>query len=434
MKSKLFFRLCVILVCSLLFFNFLYANDYYISNNGRVYDVCRSGPDFQWNSLRLLKDKCLKPGDRVVFSPGVYRSNIIENNDLSVNVSKDSLIPVSITADNFSGKWPVKFVGDGFNITSGGPVVVENIEFFKEGNSRRSIIAIGIGGVVLRGNYIHGEHVYNANNQLERTFDCIYAPISENVLNGLLIERNIVEDCSQDAIDIPGSSNVKIYHNLVRRSLQVQVKGGGENIEIRNNDFENNIYGVVGGTMKCPFYCASPSILALPVQERYNACNVTISSNSFKNIAKNWIVNFTGWKDVSIFNNTIDQNLVENRQEVFAGFDWSTHFFDENAIIYCENDNILCERCIFGLDSENCVSIKIPFKNIKIANNNIYLKDQLLLKYFSFDSHESTVLFENNNLHGKIFVDRLSFDHTKCTTLVTDHAVFNGSLPYNIFK
>lgn len=382
---------------------------YYVSNNGKEFTTCKTGPDNEWNSLKTLKDKCLKPGDTLVFTPGTYKSDFLLNGKLGINKDFQSQIPIYIKSQQSNEDWPVKFYSNGFDITTGGPLSISGIEFIKPSTdkSKKAIIAIGISKVSLNNNYIHGEKPQLElilNNSKNRIFDCIYAPSTALDVTDIEIKNNIISNCSQDAIDLPGSKNVNIIGNDISNSLEIQIKGGAENINISNNVIHSMVYGIVGGTMKCPYYCGSPSIPKTPPKDRYNAKNIVIDNNIFYNIEKNWIVNFTGWKDAHIINNTINQNLISNKQEIFSSNNWHTQYYDQKAAAYCKANKSDCYKCAVPpkQKKQNCVSIYMPPKNISIKNNNIEISNQLFLKLFNKNhNEENEICIDSDNKVNK---------------------------------
>lgn len=382
-----------IIILTLLMFTYKDINatpskTYFISKYGSEYKTCQSGEGYQWKTLKKLKT-CLNPGDTVIFKEGKYSDNELSNGDLGINKVSTSKTPVYIKSESIPGNpWPVKLYGDGFNITIGGAIDISGIEFEKKNNSSRSLIAIGINNVSISNSLIHGDVLKLDDlikNPSMRKFDCIFAPANKNDVSNIIIKNNIIKNCTQDAIDLPGSKNVTITGNDISRSMQIQIKGGAENILINNNNIYETVFGVVGGTMKCSFYCGAPGIPQMPVENRFNAKNVVISNNVFSNIAGNWIVNFTGWVDSIIDNNEINQLIPTSKQEIFASKNWSSQFFDDKAIEYCKINADDCESCQVMPSNKNtkCVSIIFQAKNVLIKNNYVDLNNQAFARIYS---------------------------------------------------
>lgn len=378
--NVIFFILSVNLNCNA-------SSVYYMSPNGEDKLSCEmvDGENNPWKNLSVLKDRCLSPGDTVIFLQGIYDDKNISNGNIGINPVINSQEPIYLTSDKKEGKnWPVKFVGNGFNITTGGPITISGIEFIKKysENNNQAIIAIGISNVLLINNYIHGSEPQLNKIKLDfksRKFDCIYAPASRKGVENIEIIDNIIKDCSQDAIDLPGTRNVFISGNEISNALQVQIKGGAENIYFSHNKMHSMVYGIVGGVMKCPYYCGSLNQTKKIVKDRFNAKNIHIVENEIYDIERNWIVNFTGWKDVFIENNIVDQTSVVNSQEIFSSRNWYTQFYDGMANKHCFDNYHNCKPCSSS-SGIGCISIYIPPRNVIIKDNDIRIKNQLLLR------------------------------------------------------
>jgi len=392
-KSNLF--LLIVLCGTIAESSFASNSTYYISKNGQNHTSCIADISRPWKTLRAIKDRCLKAGDTISFLPGEYTFNEIENGDLSVNKDKNTDSPIIISAYTSTEKWPVKFKGDGFNITSGGPITLKGIEIERDpaSTSSRALLAIGISNVTIADNYIHGkdgtlEEIID--NPTKRSNDCIYAPSNTKYVENLAIRGNIIKNCSQDAIDFPGARNIEISNNTISQSLEIQIKGGAENIKITNNKIYSMVYGIIGGGMACSFYCGAPDIPEINVKDRFNAKNISIKNNQFSDIRKGWIINFTGWKDAEITGNYIEHNKTYP-QELFAAGPWGSQYFDDLAKKYCASNEEFCSECTSKpQDSrEFCAKIYLPPTEIRIEDNEIRMNTNLLLAYSEVDSNKS---------------------------------------------
>jgi len=384
--------------------NGMASSTYYMSPYGVDKSSCETSRENNpWETLQALKDRCLSPGDTVIFLQGIYDDKNILNGNVGVNRIVHSQKPIYLRSQKKEGNnWPVKFVGDGFNITTGGPISISGIEFIKKESERnnQAIIAIGISNVSLKNNYIHGSKPQLNKIQLglkSRDYDCIYAPANKKGVENIEIINNIIKDCSQDAIDLPGTKNVLISENEISNALQIQIKGGAENIYIVDNKIHSMIYGFVGGTMKCPYYCGSLYQTKIIVKDRFNAKNINIINNEIYDIKNNWIVNFTGWENVLIKGNVVDQSSILNTQEIFSSRNWYTQFYDEMANKYCFNNYHNCKACAISSDG-SCVSIYIPPRNILITGNDIKIKNQLMLRVVDRNNSElSNICIDSSN-------------------------------------
>lgn len=359
---------------------------FYIANGGIDHSTCVAERNSPWQTLDALWERCLSAGDEIIFLPGQYSKEVLRNGDLSVNKNADASEAVTISGEGGrAADWPVKFIGEGFKVTYGGPVTIRGIEFSRPSESTTTaLISIGSSNVRLEDNYIHSTAGVLDDilaDPKKRLADCIYAPaLSDGPVN-LTINNNIIKNCSQDAID-SGAKNITITNNIITSSLQIQLKGGAQNVILENNYISSMVYGVVGGAMACPFYCGSGDLVKMNVPDRFNARNLIIRNNSFKDIARGWIVNFTGYQDVQIVKNNIDLSKSTHKQEMLSAGEWGSQYMDEIAEEYCSQNRTQCLPCqILPADGGFCAKIYLPPKDIMIKENTIVLADQPELSF-----------------------------------------------------
>ncbi len=376
----------ILIFLLLLLSSSLHAKSFYISTTGSDQDKnCEdTGPEIEWGSFITVANHCAQPGDKIYFKSGTYYSNspVFNSGRLNANLRGDASNSVKIApAPSATGEWPVRFEGASFSITAGGGVVVEGIEFYRPKDSQLNniypILAIGIPNVDIRNNYIHGAlEEFDQMFDLPNSADCIQVPAAAGPepTNNILIKKNEISYCSQDAIDITGSEDVDVIDNYIHHARQIQVKGGAQNIAIRRNRIENMVYGIVGGGMACTFgYCGNPELENIAVENRFSVKDMVIKYNTISTLSKNWAFNFSGWVDTKIKRNTISGTNPNFNQEIFSSKNWGTQYFDDLARQYCDENPYSCSACThFNSENESlCRRIDMKAKNVSFAKNTI---------------------------------------------------------------
>ena len=343
----------------------------YIALNGTDHADCAGGYKLSpWRTLiNPDKNGCIKPGDRIVFLPGVYtsESGIFEKR-ISLKGAKNE--PIVIDGAGFGNLWPVKFQGP-FLITSAAHLVIEGVEF-RRNTGVEPIISIGTSNVTLRKNKIHGlNREYNV--LLSKFGDCVKIAGGAKHVENVVIEDNEIYECAQDAIDVTGRTKVTISRNNIYRSRLLQIKGGSRDIKIFGNRFSDMRYGITGNGMDCrseSVYCGNNDLLELAVADRYSAANIEVRDNEFENIFSGRAVDFTGWKDAVISNNRIVTTNPMADAQIRARGSLYTVYNDKIAMDYCRQYPRDCTSCRFR-NGQPCQRVIIRSKNIRIEGNVI---------------------------------------------------------------
>ena len=113
---------------------------------------------------------------------------------------------------------------------------------------------------------------------------------------------------------------------------------------------------------------------AVPIENRYQAKDLTIRNNLIYNTAGFAALEAGGWVNYNIYNNTI---FNHTDFAIFYLHSAKWEFFDPTAIDYCNSHS--CEPCTSYSGSLKCVNISLPAKNGKIKNNIIYNFDRPFL-------------------------------------------------------
>ena len=397
----------------------VHAATYYMATDGVDRGSCVADtPSHTWKSLQALAAACVQPGDTVLFHPGIYTDGEnFTSRRLSINPVDSSTNPVTLAPYNPDNLiWPVKIQGEGFNVTTGGAMTLRGVEVHKLDSSTTdyAVLSIGIANVTVEDSFIHGKSTAYPDiidNGPGRKADCIYIPNTAAGGGHVTISDTVIEDCSQDAIDIH-VSNVLVDNVTIKRALQIQVKGGATNVEIRNSSLENTVNGITTGAMACSFgYCGADNLPTLPVSQRYNAKEVSIHNNTFTSIDHNWVVNFSGWDTVRVYDNTINQSAITYSQEVFSALDFRLQFHDAIAEAHCSERPQDCNTCTALPPSGFCAGVYLPPKNIQIYRNTITSGGSTLLRYFQngYGEGGEICLFRSNTEPSGKLLYRRSF-------------------------
>jgi hypothetical protein len=199
---------------------------------------------------------------------------------------------------------------------------------------------------------------------------------------------NTISDCGEDAIDNTGAKNVVIRGNDISDFLYMQIKGGTENVLIEENSFHGSNSIFSGNNMSCGYYCGSPILPTLPVQDRYVAKNVTIRKNLFYNMNSSATtgIKMNGWKDSQVYNNTF-YKLGNSWAILVEGNKAGLNYYDSTAANYCKSNPGECSSC-----GASCYTIKHDPDNIQIKNN-IFLNQYQMV---SVDKASTNVSISNN--------------------------------------
>ncbi len=352
----------------------LQANEreYFFSPTGEDRLDCKAGNRSNpWRSLALqYKQGCIQPGSKVYFKAGIYDSGSdVFRGRINLYGSKDN--PIFILADPKSNKpWPVKFQGD-FIISNAENIIIDGIDFVR-GKNKKYALAIGASNITIKNSRIRG--LDNSYNQFSPSMgDCIKIAGGSKIVRNIKILKNEIYNCSQDAIDITGRKDILIKDNHIHDAWIMQIKGGAENITYDGNNIHDMRYGITGNGMDCSknnIYCGSPVLPKLSVNDRYEANNVTIKNNTFRNILMGRVIDFTGWRNVAIQDNLITNGNIISGSVIMARDNVGTVFLDDMAKHYCENKPDGCIKCRLA-NGSHCWKIKLKAKNISLINNTI---------------------------------------------------------------
>lgn len=365
----------------LIFYMPVFSTVHYIGMNGTDQADCSGGTKTNpWATINanFTDNGCVQPGDTVYVLEGVYD---LGGFTLNVNFFGSQGLPVTLAADpEATGEWPVKIIGKTFFTNHWG--VVEGIEFH---NFYDEPVMVGGTHIVFKNNYVNGRAIdvdIENGTRTNNLYDCIkILSKGTQLINGtqtvvqvedVQIIGNEICNCPEDAIDVTGPKDIVYRQNIIHDCWNMQVKGGTENILIEQNHIYNMRNGFMGWSMSCPnSYCGSPTIPLLPILDRFVAKNVTIQNNIIENI-KGTVFAANGWKNASIFHNTIYFPQISNSSLInmsTSGFD----FWDNDAISYCAANPGECQPCQFGQSSSVCVEYqKYLASDIKFKNNIVY--------------------------------------------------------------
>lgn len=356
------------------------AATHYISTTGRDYTDCTGGTESNpWLTWKVPEtNNCIAPGDTVYLKEGTYSaSGDTFNSGILVihgKPGKEIILAPDPAASATEGSWPVKLNGQ-LEI-QGEYAVIEGIENDGADNG----LKIFASHFTLKDSYIHSA-----------TKDCIrvlqtHYPVGDHNTN-INIINNKIKDCGEDAIDSTGAINIVYRGNDISDFETMQIKGGSENVLIENNTIHDSVSSLVGNSMTCGYYCGSPVLPKLPVQDRYVAKNVTIRNNVIYNLTSYAAIKPNGWIDSKIYNNTLyDLGTWVLYFSANSGLD----YYDSTARIYCNANPGKCSSCGSG-----CYTIKHHPHDIEIRNN--ILSDNQKMVYLDSDIYPlKNIKFSNN--------------------------------------
>lgn len=390
--------------------------EYFIAVNGTDRPNCDLGSRQKpWRSLaNQYKKGCINPGDRIYFMKGDYYANSdVFLNHIDIHGSINS--PITISRDPISGEsWPVRFIGR-FVISNAESIIIDGIEFVREKDDD-DILAIGASHITIKNSKIHGlQGDYNKSRLTKG--DCIKIAGGMKVVENIRILSNEIYNCSEDAIGISGRKNIEIQGNNIHHAWVIQVKGGAENVIIKNNEISNLRFGISGDSMDCStqnIYCGSPVLPTLPVYQRFQAKNISIVDNKITDITGR-AIDFSGWRNVKIFNNTIRNGNLNGGAVIRARSPIGIVFTDEYAkkhceidpescqldSLYCRYNSKICTGCKLA-NGKTCWKIKLKAKNVNIFGNIIESDNPLIIDIEKDTvTAPQTVCEKNNRITSK---------------------------------
>lgn len=393
-----------------------FSKSIFFSHDAGSFAGCEDGGTQKnpWPSVTdAVEAGCVVPGDELVILPGVYgvnRAQLFRKNKIVLKGEEGAPITVRGLRGNNS-QWPVKLFGN--HTIRSEYLILEGLEFIRSKDGE-DILSVGESyHVRIRHSLVHGDRKdYIKAFQSGNAGDCIKIAGGDKRVEYITIENSKIYNCPQDAIDVTGRKNISYLDNEIYNSRLMQIKGGSENILLEGNYIHNMYYGVLGRGMDCTKdgilkggksgYCGSPSLPDMPVENRFQANNVTIRNNRFENIRRQ-AIEASGWRKAVIESNTFTGTaLDEGGYQIVFHEGVTTAFFDDEALLYCEKNPQECKPCLSF--SGRCVKIRLRADQIRITDNQFNLlpdSDQSDMRILSLEEGAvkeiSSVCVDNNS-------------------------------------
>ena len=340
-----------------------HAATYYVGPNGT--DGCTNGTEATpWATLEG-NNACVAPGDTVLFKTGEYQADTVLNNRILLTGTEAQPITIGVSGRRRSAK----IIGPTTISAPSEHLIIQDLSFTRDVLGE-DIVSIGASNILLQRNRIRGR-AGDYNQDSVGPGDCVKIAGGTFPAENITLRYNRIKHCPQDAIDINGRSNIKIYRNRISDAWFMQIKGGAFNVTVDGNRFKNMRYGVVSGGMDCTganVYCGAPHLEYLPMDKRYNAKNVQVSNNRFENLLIGQAVDFTGWQKAHIFRNAFINANILNDGILTARAGVSTVFLDDIAQTYCATNPAECSPCTLG-NGGACYRVKPKAAGVDITRN-----------------------------------------------------------------
>jgi pectate lyase len=317
---------------------------YYVAPNGD--DDGDGSPDDPWLTWNWAR-QVLEPGDVLVLLPG-------DHGDFLDNTGSEHKMVFAGTPEN-----PITIWGDGATI----PYVTLEGEYG-----------------ILDG--ISGSYLFNRCNHLSLE-NCTFHTDSSrfNVItlfhdhHHIIIDNCDISGSERSCIDTLGVSDVIIRNCHIHDcNRAIQIKKGALNIQVIGCDIHDFTEGAIMGlgttcTGDCQVTGASwvrdPE---MPISDRYQAKNVTISGNTIHD-GYSWVtVRLGGWRDYTIINNVFEDLDRADKLAYVIRID-SQHWEFKDAMALAHEPHRDCDA---PCSSSECNRIILPSGPGGVIQNNIF--------------------------------------------------------------